>query len=145
MTFLKRLDQFARVPAEFTETTVHGGLLTCCAMATMVVLFVLELSAFLSTKTTSTVLLDSNFAETVKIDFDITMLDLPCEYATVNLVDELGFRKVNVTKNIYKQVMHWRSGRLVPGDVHLDNQVNLEDDEEEVDRNAELDDEGHHA
>merc|ERR1719419_1717929 len=126
MTFLKRLDQFARIPSEFTESTVHGGILTCCAVATMCILFFLELSAFLSTKTTSTVLLDSNFAETVKIEFDITMLDLPCKYATVNLVDELGFRKVNVTSNIRKRVMHWRRDQLIPGDVHFDKNVNLE-------------------
>jgi len=145
MTLLKRLDQFAKVPAEFTESTVHGGILTFCAIATMIILFFLELSAFLSTKTMSTVLLDSNFAQTVKIEFDITMLDLPCQYATVNMVDELGFRKVNVTTNIQKQIYHWRRDQLIPGDVHFDKNVDVEDGMEEIDRNLELDDEGHHA
>merc|ERR1719394_184337 len=95
---------------------------------------------------TSTVLIDKNFADTIKISFNITMLDLPCQYATINVVDELGLRRLNVTNNIQKNVMHFRGSKLVRGDVHEDPEVDLSEYEEvEVDRDAEVDAEGHHA
>lgn len=38
----------------------------------------------------------------IRINFNITMLDLPCEYAAVDVLDVLGTNQQNVTKNIEK-------------------------------------------
>ena len=38
----------------------------------------------------------------IRINFNITMLDVPCEYATVDVLDVLGMNQQNVTKNIEK-------------------------------------------
>lgn len=41
-------------------------------------------------------------ASQIRINFNITMLDLPCEYAAVDVLDVLGTNQQNVTKNIEK-------------------------------------------
>jgi Endoplasmic Reticulum-Golgi Intermediate Compartment (ERGIC) len=38
----------------------------------------------------------------LRIQFNVTMLDLPCEYAAVDVLDVLGTNRVNVTKAIDK-------------------------------------------
>lgn len=38
----------------------------------------------------------------IRINFNITMLDVPCEFATVDVLDVLGTNQQNVTKNIEK-------------------------------------------
>ena len=38
----------------------------------------------------------------IRINFNITMLDVPCEFATVDILDVLGTNQQNVTKNIEK-------------------------------------------
>ena len=46
------------------------------------------------------VILDANTDTLLRINFNVTMLDLPCEYAAVDVVDVIGTNKMNVTKNV---------------------------------------------
>jgi thiol-disulfide isomerase/thioredoxin len=47
-------------------------------------------------------MIDSNRDNQLTINFNITVLDMPCEYATIDVVDILGTRTENITKNIHK-------------------------------------------
>jgi len=85
-----------------TETTTHGTILSICASIFMLVLFIAELWAFLSLQFSTNVVLDPNTNQLLKINFNITVLDIPCEYATIDVVDVLGTRNDNVTVNINK-------------------------------------------
>ena len=38
----------------------------------------------------------------IRINFNITMLDLPCRFAVVDVLDVLGTNRMNVSKNIEK-------------------------------------------
>jgi len=143
-SFLQSLDAFRTIPREFTESTFHGGCLSLIAFFAVALLCGHEIAAFLTTTTTSTVLLDSNFRDTVKITFNITMLDMPCKFTTVNILDELGDRRLNVTNNIQKKIMHWHGDTLVGGNVHEDEDIETEE-VEVIDRFAEVDSEGHHS
>lgn len=42
----------------------------------------------------------------LRINFNITMLALPCDYASVDVLDLLGTNKVNMTQNIVKVCIH---------------------------------------
>jgi Endoplasmic Reticulum-Golgi Intermediate Compartment (ERGIC) len=68
----------------------------------MLVLFLSELQAFLRPEVYSTVMLDTNKDNKLRINFNITMLALPCEWASIDVLDVLGTNRVNVTKNIIK-------------------------------------------
>jgi protein disulfide-isomerase-like protein len=68
----------------------------------MLVLFIAELWAFLSTNISTAVVIDPNTESLLRINFNITVLDMPCEYATIDVVDVLGTRSENVSLNINK-------------------------------------------
>jgi len=70
------------------------------AAAFMAFLFVVELWAFLGSTVQTGVILDANTDTLLRINFNVTMLDLPCEYAAVDVVDVIGTNKMNVTKNV---------------------------------------------
>lgn len=102
MSKLRDFDLYRRIPKDLTEATTHGSVLSICASLFMIVLFGLELMAFLTVKYHSDVGIDVTTDQMLRINFNITMLDLPCEYAIIDVVDVLGSRFDNVTKNINK-------------------------------------------
>lgn len=113
MSSLKMIDLFRKVPADLTEATVVGATLSVTAGVFMTVLFVVELWAFLSATTETGVVLDSNTDALLRINFNITMLDLQCDYATVDVVDVLGTNSMNVTKNVEKWQLDEGGRRMI--------------------------------
>jgi protein disulfide-isomerase-like protein len=99
---LRDFDLYRRIPKDLTETTTHGSILSVCASIFMLVLFVAELWAFLSMQVSTNVVIDPNTDSLLRINFNITILDMPCEFATIDVKDVLGTRQDNVTKNINK-------------------------------------------
>ena len=99
---MREFDLYRRIPKDLTETTTAGTVLSVCGAIFMLVLFIAELLAFLSTQAVSNIVIDPNSEPLLRINFNITTYDLPCEYATIDIVDILGTRNENVTKNIHK-------------------------------------------
>jgi protein disulfide-isomerase-like protein len=99
---LNEFDFFRKIPKDLTVQTAHGSALSICATIFMLLLFVLELLSFLSTNVVTNVIIDPNTESQLRINFNITTFDLPCEFATIDVVDILGTRDSNVTKNISK-------------------------------------------
>ena len=105
---LRDYDLYRKIPKDLTETTLHGSVLSICACIFMLSLFVAELWAFLTLQIVSNVVIDPNTDTLLRINFNITVMDMPCEYATIDVVDVLGSRYDNVTRNINKwQVYHF--------------------------------------
>lgn len=107
------MDFFRKIPADLTETTVTGAALSVAACLFMGVLFVVELYAFLSTTVETGVMLDTNTDTLLRINFNVTMLDLQCEYAAVDVVDVLGTNSMNVTKNVEKWQLDEHGKRMI--------------------------------
>jgi thiol-disulfide isomerase/thioredoxin len=100
--FLSDIDFYRKIPKDLTESATHGAILSMCAAGFMVILFLCELIAFLTPSFDTMVMIDSNRDNQLTINFNITVLDMPCEYATIDVVDILGTRTENITKNIHK-------------------------------------------
>ena len=98
----KDFDFYRNIPKDLTEATTHGSILSFCASIFMLVLFVAELWAFVSKQTITNVVIDPNTDALLRINFNITVMDIPCEYAMIDVVDVLGTRKDNITKNVNK-------------------------------------------
>ena len=79
-----------------------------------------ELWAFLSVGYVTDVILDPNTDNFLRVSFNISVLDLPCEYLSVDVVDVLGTRKESVSQNINK----W----AIDGDGLLQNYIGRNDD-----------------
>lgn len=72
------------------------------AMVIMGILFFSETAAFVSTKIATSITLDENTQPQIRLNFNITLTDLPCDYVTVDVWDSLGTNRQNITKNVDK-------------------------------------------
>jgi thiol-disulfide isomerase/thioredoxin len=99
---LKDFDFYRKIPKDLTETSALSAGLSLCAAVFMLVLFIAELWAFLTLSISTNIVLDPNTDKLLRINFNITVLSIPCEYAVVDVVDVLGTRKDNVSVNINK-------------------------------------------
>ena len=98
---LASLDMYRKVPLDLLEGTRRGSILSTIAILTMSTLFFLETKAYFSSTLGTSLALDSNEESQVRVNFNITMMDLKCDYATIDVVSVLGTQQ-NVTKHISK-------------------------------------------
>eukprot|EP00571_Detonula_confervacea_P011476 CAMPEP_0172303988 /NCGR_PEP_ID=MMETSP1058-20130122/5450_1 /TAXON_ID=83371 /ORGANISM="Detonula confervacea, Strain CCMP 353" /LENGTH=496 /DNA_ID=CAMNT_0013015031 /DNA_START=178 /DNA_END=1668 /DNA_ORIENTATION=- len=71
------------------------------AVFSMALLAFLETKAFFSSTLKTSLALDSNFDKQVRVNFNVTMMDLKCEFATIDVVSVLGTQQ-NVTQHVQK-------------------------------------------
>lgn len=76
--------------------------MSMCAIGIMAILFFSETAAFARTNIATSISLDENKAPQIRLNFNITMLDLNCDFVSVDVWDALGTNRQNVTKNVEK-------------------------------------------
>lgn len=99
--FLASLDMYRKVPVDLLEGTRRGSILSTVAVFSMALLFFLETKAFFTTSLKTSLALDSNSDSQIRVNFNITMMDLRCEFATIDVVSVLGTQQ-NVTQHVQK-------------------------------------------
>mmetsp|Transcript_11030 Transcript_11030/g.14536 ORF Transcript_11030/g.14536 Transcript_11030/m.14536 type:complete len:482 (+) Transcript_11030:149-1594(+) len=99
---LSSVDFYRRVPQDLTEATTLGAIMSIAAMVVMAILFFSETAAFITTKIATSITLDENEEPQIRLNFNITLLDLHCDFVSVDVWDALGTNKQNVTKNVDK-------------------------------------------
>lgn len=111
-----------------------GAAMSLVAIGIMSVLFLSETAAFARTRIATSITLDENTQPQLRLNFNITLMDLHCDYVSVDVWDALGTNRQNVTKNVEK----WQLSE--GGDVKLFSGRNREQREvrhEEHDRTLE--------
>lgn len=104
MQYRATLDMYRRIPADLLEGTMRGSVLSICAIVIMVTLFLMETRAFFTTELVSDLILDRTTdlsLSKVRVNFNVTMYDLNCEYAQVDVVSYLNTEQ-DVLSNIKK-------------------------------------------
>jgi thiol-disulfide isomerase/thioredoxin len=99
--FIASLDMYRKVPVDLLEGTRRGSILSTVAVVSMATLFFLETKAFLSSSLKTSLALDGNTDPQVRVNFNITMMDLKCDFATIDVVSVLGTQQ-NVTQHVQK-------------------------------------------
>jgi len=99
---LSSVDFYRRVPRDLTEATALGAFMSVCAIAVMGVLFLCETTAFARTNMSTSISVDENTQPEIRLNFNITMMDLHCDYVSVDVWDALGTNRQNITKNVEK-------------------------------------------
>ncbi|DAZ94059.1 TPA: hypothetical protein N0F65_004326 [Lagenidium giganteum] len=102
MDVLKKWDFYKKIPEDLTVSTLPGVSLSIAGCFIMFLLFVLEFNAFLTVDYKHDIVMDEGLDQMLRINFNITVPDLPCEFASVDVSDMTGTRKHNMTKNVYK-------------------------------------------
>ena len=82
-------------------------------MGVMGILFLSETAAFARTTMSTSITLDENTQPQIRLNFNITMLDLHCDYVSVDVWDALGTNRQNVTKNVEKWQLDGEGKRRV--------------------------------
>lgn len=96
-----RLDMYRKIPTDLMEGTRRGSLLSYLAALTMTLLFLLETRAYFRKTSVTDLALDSNTERRVRVNFNITMMDLKCEYTVIDVVSVLG-KEQNVSSHVTK-------------------------------------------
>ncbi|KAH9308015.1 hypothetical protein KI387_035926, partial [Taxus chinensis] len=100
---IKSLDFYRKIPRDLTEASLSGAGLSIIAALSMIFLFGMELNNYLSVSTTTNVIVDRSLdGEHLRIDFNISLLALSCEFASVDVSDVLGTNRLNITKTVRK-------------------------------------------
>lgn len=115
MLKLSTYDVFRKLPRDLTHGTVHGGVLSVVAVLTITLVFLFELWTYLAGAVETSVMLDTNREQLLQINFRLTMLKLPCEFAAVDVWDYLGNNRLDLTKNIHKTMVSGPRGEKVLG------------------------------
>lgn len=81
------IDMYRKVPLDLLDGTKRGSIISIIALITMVLLFFMETVSFFSGAILETdVSLDFSTETKLRVNINITMLDLKCDYATVDIV-----------------------------------------------------------
>jgi len=132
---MQGVDFYRRVPRDLTEATNIGATMSIIAMSLMVVLFISESLAFARTELVTSITLDSNTESQIRINFNVTMFDVHCDYAVIDVLDALGTNRQNITRNIEKwQLDEFGNRRIFAGRnrevrdiVHEEHEETLEE------------------
>lgn len=125
------VDFYRRVPKDLTEATTLGAFMSLCAMGVMGVLFFSETLAFARTALGTSIALDENDQPQIRLNFNMTLMDLHCDYVSVDVWDTLGTNRQNVTKNIEKwQLDEDGEKRIFAGRNREQREVRHEEHEE---------------
>ena len=111
---LLSLDMYRKVPVDLLEGTQEGRLTSWFAILVLLVLFFKETHDFLSPRPVTDLSLDRTNDPKIQVNFNISMLDLRCDYATINVHSVLG-NEQNITKNIQRIPLDedgWRNVEL---------------------------------
>ena len=90
---------YRKVPLDLLEGSRQGSLISWIALITMLSLFFMETREFLTPHLQTHLALDSSKEKKIRVNFNITMMDLSCEFATIDVFSVLG-KEQNVTKNV---------------------------------------------
>jgi thiol-disulfide isomerase/thioredoxin len=96
------IDLYRKIPTDLMVGSRRGSTLSYITLAAMVVLFVAETRAFFSSTLETYLAMDvSGEDKRIRLNFNITMMDLKCDWAVIDVVSVLGHNQ-NVTAHVTK-------------------------------------------
>ena len=142
---LANLDMYRKVPLDLLEGSKQGNIISWMALMLMMYLIFFETKDFVSSKLQTDLALDQSKDKRLRVNFNVTMMDIRCEYAAIDVVSFLG-KQQNVTKNVQKWAVDGngvqqdfvRQNPLLQADIRLG-------DEKVTQTIEELHDNGEHA
>mmetsp|Transcript_7864 Transcript_7864/g.23678 ORF Transcript_7864/g.23678 Transcript_7864/m.23678 type:complete len:475 (-) Transcript_7864:539-1963(-) len=100
---LKSIDFYKKLPSDLTEATLAGAWISIGAAVLIVLLLLMEAISFMSATPASSLVVDrSSPNELLKINFNVSFPSLSCEFATLDVSDALGTKRMNLTKTVRK-------------------------------------------
>lgn len=102
---LKRFDAYPKTLEDFRVKTFGGATVTLVSGFLMFILFVSELSFYLSTEVTPELYVDTSRGQKLRINLDVLFPKLPCVYLSIDAMDVSGEQQIDVMHSILKKRM----------------------------------------
>lgn len=125
------------------QATSLGAIMSIVCLSTMAILFFSETYAFLTTNVVTSISLDDNPESQIRLNFNVTMLDLHCDYASVDVLDALGTNRQNITKHVEKWQLDSEGTRRIFSGRNREMREVLHEEHDETLEQMHAD--GHHA
>eukprot|EP00746_Dinoflagellata_sp_MGD_P089009 gnl/MRDRNA2_/MRDRNA2_35161_c0_seq1.p1 gnl/MRDRNA2_/MRDRNA2_35161_c0~~gnl/MRDRNA2_/MRDRNA2_35161_c0_seq1.p1 ORF type:complete len:488 (-),score=59.28 gnl/MRDRNA2_/MRDRNA2_35161_c0_seq1:68-1531(-) len=121
VSVLKSFDAFRTPSNDITVSSPGGSFATLVSVCICFIAFLFQLWDFMEMKLTSHLELDSSEDVYLRVNFDLTMLEIPCEFLTISVWDTYGSTRVNVSRNIIKT--HVDSTGDTDGHLYTDDEL----------------------
>jgi hypothetical protein len=103
LSALEAVHFYRRVPTDLSKGTPAGGLLSIFAAVAMAYLFFSDLRIFFQAKWSHEVRVDQVYDHAIRVNFNITMKRVPCQYLSVDVFDVLGAPVHNISTGIHRE------------------------------------------
>jgi hypothetical protein len=100
---LKVLDAYPKLHEEVKVKTFSGAAVSVCALIFIIVLFISELTYYLSVEKVDHLFVDTSRGEKLQINFDVTFPRIPCSLLSVDAMDVSGSHQLDVSHHITKK------------------------------------------
>ena len=100
---LRDFDVYPKTIQDYQVKTLAGAAISICGIIVMTVLFLGELSLYLTTTTVHELSVDTSRGEKLRINFDISFPRMPCSIISLDTMDISGEQHLDVTHEVYKQ------------------------------------------
>lgn len=111
MDSFKNFDFFRKIPEDLTRATRTGASLSFFGVFCLSTLFIFEFNSYLTTNVATEVVMDTSEDRYLRVNFNISLPRVPCQFASVDVQDVLKTRKHNITANIQKWRIDFEAGR----------------------------------
>ena len=88
---LKKFDVYRKLPQDLTEPTISGAMVSIVACSFMLILFLSELTTYLTVSTSTEMFVDINWGgEKLLINIDVVFPRYPCGIISLDAQDIMG-------------------------------------------------------
>uniref|UniRef100_A0A0N4ZK95 Endoplasmic reticulum-Golgi intermediate compartment protein 3 n=1 Tax=Parastrongyloides trichosuri TaxID=131310 RepID=A0A0N4ZK95_PARTI len=103
ITKIREYDLFAKPLEDFRIKTSFGGIVTVVSFVVIATLFISETLSYIHIKTKESLYIDYTPGDTnISIYFDLVFHKLPCDFLSVDILDQGGQSQENIVDNVYK-------------------------------------------
>jgi len=105
LSLVRHLDAYPKTLEDFRVQTTAGGAITLTSALIMILLFTAEIRDYLQPQVREELFVDTTRGEDnrLKINFDLIVHRISCDYLTVDAMDVSGEQHIGVEHNIYKR------------------------------------------
>ena len=125
---------FRRVPADVSEATKTGGVISAIAWCTIGWLVLTQYGEYSASKHATQLRLDKSSGLTpsgtgaaIRINFNVTMSHLPCQYASVTVADHVGAHEVGGERNVHRVRINREGEQIGMFEPHKYTEKNKDD------------------
>ncbi|KAM7459061.1 hypothetical protein BLSTO_00182 [Blastocystis sp. subtype 1] len=99
---LEKLDFYPKIGDDYVIKTESGGYVSVISSILMIILFISELISFMSVRREERITIDHTLSEKLQINFNVSLFEIPCDKASIDLMDISGQQQMGVISRIVK-------------------------------------------